>query len=136
MVLQKLFQELNRLLPGDIRAKVAVAAEQLVKPIHSSRGGEAGGIVPKVLAVFPDGHTSPKQTSHLIPLKENRPTHVTVQFNLMFRQFVLSDDPDTTGEQGMEWCSLAKGLWVFVYDALFYNKVLHNTNNRENNVVP
>lgn len=71
MVLQKLFQELHRLLAGDIRAKVAVAAEQLVKPIHGSRGGETGGVVPKVLAVLPEGHASSKQTSHLIPLKDN-----------------------------------------------------------------
>lgn len=72
MVLQKLLQELHRLLPGDIRAKIAVATEQLVKPLHSGRGREAGGVVPEVLAMFPEGHTGPEQTGHLIPLKEER----------------------------------------------------------------
>ncbi len=80
MVLQKLLQELHRLLPGDIGAKVAIATEQLVQPIHSSGGGEAGGVVPEVLAVFPEGHTSPKQTSHLIPLKEDRQTTIKTNY--------------------------------------------------------
>lgn len=69
MVLQKLFEELHSLLPGHLRPKVAVAAEQLVEPVHSSRGSEAGGIVTKVLPVFPEGHTRPEQTRHLVPLK-------------------------------------------------------------------
>lgn len=43
-----------------------------MQPIHGSRGGEAGGVVPEVLAVFPEGHASPKQTSDFIPLKEDR----------------------------------------------------------------
>lgn len=74
MVLQKLFEELHSLLPGHFRAKVAVAAEQLVEPVHSSRGSEAGGIVTKVLPVFPEGHTRPEQTSHLIPLNNEKTT--------------------------------------------------------------
>lgn len=72
MVLQKLFEELHSLLPGHLRPKVAVAAEQLVEPVHSSRGSEAGGIVTKVLPVFPEGHARPEQTSHLVPLKNNK----------------------------------------------------------------
>lgn len=72
MVLQKLLQELNRLLPSDVGAKIAVAEEHLVKPIYSGRGCETGRIVPEVLPVFPEGHTSPKQASHLIPLKQDR----------------------------------------------------------------
>lgn len=72
MVLQKLLQELNRLLPGDIRAKIAVALKQLVQPIHCSRSSEAGRVVSEVLAVLPKGHASPKQTCHFIPLKENK----------------------------------------------------------------
>lgn len=72
MVLQELLQELHRLLPGDVGAKVAVVSQQLVQPVHGSRGGEAGGVVPEVLAVFPEGHASPKQTSDFIPLRENR----------------------------------------------------------------
>lgn len=74
MVLQKLFEELHCLLPCDIWAKVAVAAKQLVEPVHSSWGSEAGGMMTKVLAVFPDRHTSPKQTSHFIPLKNKKKT--------------------------------------------------------------
>lgn len=70
MILQKLLQELHCLLSGDIRSKVAVATEQLVQPIHSCRGGEAGGVVPEVLPVFPEGHSSPKETSDFIPLKK------------------------------------------------------------------
>lgn len=72
MVLQKLFEELHSLLPGHLRPKVAVAAEQLVEPVHSSRGSEAGGIVAKVLPVFPEGHTRPEQTRHLVPLKNSK----------------------------------------------------------------
>lgn len=72
MVLQKLFEELHSLLPGHLRPKVAVAAEQLVEPVHSSRGSEAGGIVTKVLPVFPEGHTRPEQTRHLVPLKNSK----------------------------------------------------------------
>lgn len=72
MVLQKLLQKLNCLLPGNVWAKVAVVAEQLVQPINSSRSSEAGSIVPEVLAVLPERHASPKQSSHLIPLEEDR----------------------------------------------------------------
>lgn len=72
MVLQELFEELHSLLPGHFRAKVAVAAEQLVEPVDSSRGSEAGGIVTKVLPVLPEGHARPEQTSHLIPLENNK----------------------------------------------------------------
>lgn len=72
VVLQKLLQELNRLLPGDIGAKVAVALKQLVQPVHCGRGSEAGSVVSEVLAVLPKGHAGPKQTRHLIPLKENK----------------------------------------------------------------
>lgn len=69
MIFKKLFQELNSLLPGNLRAKVAVVAEQLVKPIYSSAGGEAARMVPKVLPMFPEGHPSAEQASDLIPLK-------------------------------------------------------------------
>lgn len=57
------------MLPGNIRAKVAVVAEQLVKPVHSSAGGEAARIVPKVLPMFPEGHPGAEQASDLIPLE-------------------------------------------------------------------
>lgn len=72
MVLEKLFQQLHRLLPGHFWAEVAVVAEQLVEPVHSSRGSEAGGIVTKVLPVFPEGHSRPEQTSHFIPLENDK----------------------------------------------------------------
>lgn len=70
MVLQKLLQELHRLLPRDVGPEVAVVAEQLVKPVHSRGGREAGRVVPEVVSVLPEGHTSPEQTGHLIPLQE------------------------------------------------------------------
>lgn len=38
--------------------------------------------MPKVLAVFPEGHTSPKQTSDFIPLMENKERQSLVQKNL------------------------------------------------------
>lgn len=77
MIFKKLFQKLHSLLPGNIRAKVAVVAEQLVKPIHSSSGSEAGSIVPEVLPMFPEWHPSPKQTCHLIPLQYKRRGHTS-----------------------------------------------------------
>lgn len=69
MVLQKLFEQLHGLLPSHFWPEVAVVAKQLVEPVHSSRGSEAGGIVTEVLPVFSEGHSRPEQTSHLIPLK-------------------------------------------------------------------
>lgn len=72
MILQKLLQELHCLLSADIRSEVAVAPEQLVQPIHGCRGHETGGVVPEVLPVFPEGHSSPKETSHFIPLKKGQ----------------------------------------------------------------
>lgn len=80
MVLQKLFEQLHGLLPGHFWAKVAVVAEQLVEPIHSSRGREAGGVVTKVLSVFPEGHSRPEQTSHLIPLKNEKRLYLKTHF--------------------------------------------------------
>lgn len=72
VVLQKLLQELNGLLPGDVRAKVAVALKQLVQPVYRGRGSEAGSVMPEVLAVLPEGHAGPEQTRHLVPLEENK----------------------------------------------------------------
>lgn len=88
MVLQKLFEELHCLLSCDIWAKVAVAAKQLVEPVHSSWGSEAGSMVTKVLAVFPDRHTSPKQTSHFIPLK-NKKDYLEYKKNNNAIQFIF-----------------------------------------------
>lgn len=80
MILKKLFQKLNSLLPGNIRAKVAVVAEQLMKPIHSSVGTEAARIVPKVLPMFPEGHPSAEQASDFIPLRHEKDirTHIMI----------------------------------------------------------
>lgn len=98
-------------MPGDIGAKVAVVPEQLVQPVHSSRGGEAGGVVPEVLAVFPEGHASPKQTSDFIPLKDNRDS-------LMVTKLSASNGPDEINppdginveplEIRMNWSGLAE----------------------------
>lgn len=59
-------------MPGDIRAKIVVATQQLVHPLHSGGGGKAGAVVAEVLPMFPQGHTSPEQLSHLIPLKQGQ----------------------------------------------------------------
>ena len=72
MILQELLEQLNSLLPGDIGPKVAVAAQQLMQPIHGGCGHEAGRVNPKVLAVFADGHARPEQTGDLIPLEEDK----------------------------------------------------------------
>ena len=70
MVLQELLEQLHSLLPGDVGPEVAVAAQQLMQPVHSSRGGEAGRVDPEALAVFADGHARPEQTGDLIPLEK------------------------------------------------------------------
>lgn len=68
MILEKLPQQLDSLLPADLRPEVAVAPQDFVKPVHGFRGREAAPVLFEPLPVLPQGHARSEIPGDLIPL--------------------------------------------------------------------
>lgn len=76
MVLEKLFQQLNGLLPSDLGSKIVIISEQVVQPVHGCLCSETAPIDSEMLSMLPQWHPSTEEFGHFIPLQNRTITQV------------------------------------------------------------